>query len=365
MVVEAPLGMIAELTHRCPLHCLYCSNPIELAARESELDTATWRAVISQARELGVLQLHLSGGEPLVRSDLAELVGHARDEGCYVNLVTSGLGLTPRRGGELAHAGVDHVQLSVQDADPRAGDAVAGVAAHRRKLAAARVVTSLGLALTVNAVLHRGNLDRIGAIIELAEGMGAQRLELANTQYYGWALRNRAVLLPTETQLAAAEVVVSQARRRLGTRMRIGYVPADYYQRYPKPCMHGWASRQLCVTPDGSVLACLAASVIPGLVVDNVAHTALREIWYHSEGFTAFRGTEWMRAPCRGCPRRELDFGGCRCQAAVLTGDPRAADPVCVLSPDRPLIDAILAAAVMPGTSAGVPRRAGTPGAIP
>ncbi|MBV9313025.1 MAG: pyrroloquinoline quinone biosynthesis protein PqqE [Pseudonocardia sp.] len=340
---EPPLGMLAELTHRCPLQCGYCSNPLELVGRAEELNTAQWCDVISQARELGVLQLHLSGGEPLQRPDLAEIVRHARREDCYVNLVTSGFGLTPERGGQLADAGVEHVQLSLQDADELAADAVAGATgAHRRKRAAADVITALGLPLTINVVLHRGNVDRIPDIVELAEAMGADRLELAHTQYYGWALRNRVRLMPTAAQLSAAEAAVAEARAR-SSNLRIGYVPADYHETYPKPCMHGWAARQLTVAPNGVALPCPAASVIDSLPVVNVRDTSLRSIWYEAESFQAFRGTSWMREPCVSCARRQLDFGGCRCQAFQLTGDPTHADPVCSLSPHRHLIDELVA----------------------
>lgn len=350
--VAPPLGLLAELTHRCPLHCGYCSNPLELTARAEELDTAQWCDVISQARRLGVLQLHLSGGEPLLRPDLPELVRHARAEGCYTNLVTSGVGLTAQRASRLAEAGLEHVQLSVQDADPTAADAVAGTRVHHHKLAAASVITALALPLTVNVVLHRGNLDRIEEIVELAEEMGADRLELAHTQYYGWALRNRTTLLPSPAQLVAAERVVAAARST--SRMRIGYVPADHHEEYPKPCMHGWASRQLTVTPAGDVLACPAASVITTLPRENVRRTPLRRIWTQSRAFTAFRGTGWMREPCRSCARRELDFGGCRCQAFQLTGDAAATDPVCTRSPHRHLVEALLGA---PPTETVEPRR--------
>ncbi|WP_028921319.1 pyrroloquinoline quinone biosynthesis protein PqqE [Pseudonocardia acaciae] len=356
MAADPPLGLLAELTHRCPLKCAYCSNPLELVTRSAELDTEAWRDVIGQASDLGVLQVHLSGGEPLLRPDLAEIVRHTRARGCYVNLVTSGVGLDERRAGELAQAGVDHVQLSMQDAEPGPADEMAGIRAHRRKLAAAAVVDSLGLALTVNVVLHRGNLDRLGAIVELAAEMGADRVELAHTQYYGWGLRNRAALMPTPAQLADAEAVVAAARERFGDRPVISYVTADYHEPYPKPCMHGWASRQLTITPDGAALPCPAASVITNLPRQDVTRVPLRRIWYESETFTAFRGTSWMREPCRSCPRQEIDFGGCRCQAYQLTGDAAESDPICSRSPHRPLVDAVLAS---PPSSSSVltPRR--------
>ncbi|HEX6347671.1 pyrroloquinoline quinone biosynthesis protein PqqE [Umezawaea sp.] len=358
-MAEAPFGLLAELTHRCPLRCGYCSNPLELVRRRDELSTEQWCSVLDQARALGVLQVHLSGGEPLGRPDLPDLVSRASGLGCYVNLVTSGLGLTSDRLADLAARGLDHVQLSVQDADRRDADRVAGVRAHHHKLVAADLVTGLGLPLTVNVVLHRRNLDHVAGIVALAERMGAQRLELANTQYYGWALRNRAALLPTADQLAAAAPVVAAARERLRGSMEIVYVVADYHEAHPKPCMHGWGARQLTVSPDGTVLPCPAASVITDLEFDTVRDRPLAEIWHDSRSFTAYRGTDWMRDPCRSCARREVDFGGCRCQAFQLTGDAANTDPVCSLSPDRGVVDLVLAAEAPPGAEPDlVPRRA-------
>ncbi|WP_158842425.1 pyrroloquinoline quinone biosynthesis protein PqqE [Saccharothrix deserti] len=338
-MADAPFGLLAELTHRCPLKCGYCSNPLELIGRADELDTAQWRAVFDQARALGVLQVHLSGGEPLARKDLPELVRHASGLGCYVNLVTSGLGLTPERLADLR--GVDHVQLSVQDAESASANRIAGVRAFDHKIKAAEVIRDAGLPLTVNVVLHRLNLDHVGEIVALAERMGADRLELANTQYYGWALRNRAALLPTREQLARAGEVVAAAQAR--SAMEIVYVIADYHEAHPKPCMHGWGARQLTVAPNGDVLPCPAAGVIEGLGVENVKDRALADIWHSSPAFNAFRGFDWMQEPCRTCARRELDFGGCRCQAFQLTGDAAATDPVCSLSPHRGVVDLILA----------------------
>jgi pyrroloquinoline quinone biosynthesis protein E len=340
--VPPPLGLLAELTHRCPLHCPYCSNPLELVPRRDELSTAQWTSVLDQARELGVLQVHLSGGEPLARADLSQLVGHARRLGCYVNLVTSGLGLTEQRLVELRDRGLDHVQLSVQAAEAALADVLAGASAHRRKLAAAAAVRRLGLPLTINAVLSRANHDHVGPLIELAERLGADRLELANVQYYGWALRNQAALLPTPEQLAAAADVVTAARERLAGRMEIVYVVADYYSTRPKPCMHGWGARQLTVAPNGEVLPCPAATAITTLRLERVTDRPLAEIWYESESFNAYRGTGWMPEPCRSCPQRTVDFGGCRCQAFLLTGDAANTDPVCELSPHRRVVDAIL-----------------------
>ncbi|WP_372664060.1 pyrroloquinoline quinone biosynthesis protein PqqE [Amycolatopsis kentuckyensis] len=342
MDVKPPLGLLAELTHRCPLHCPYCSNPVELVSRAAELSTADWISVLSQARELGVLQVHLSGGEPLARPDLPELVAHASSLGCYVNLVTSGLGLTAARLDDLVSRGLAHVQLSAQGATRERSDLLAGAKAFDHKLAAAALVKSAGLPLSLNVVLHRRNHDQLAGIIELAERMGADRLELANTQYYGWALRNRSALMPTPEQLAAAEPVVRAAVSRLRGTMEIVYVVADYYEPYPKPCMYGWGARQLTIAPDGTVLPCPAASAISTLRLSSVRDTPLADIWYRSESFNAYRGEDWMSEPCRTCDRRGLDFGGCRCQAFLLTGDAAATDPVCSRSPQRSLVDLAL-----------------------
>ncbi|MFD9961315.1 pyrroloquinoline quinone biosynthesis protein PqqE [Amycolatopsis sp. NPDC058986] len=344
MKAQPPLGMLAELTHRCPLHCPYCSNPVELAGRESELSTQDWLAVLSQARELGVLQVHMSGGEPLARPDLPELVAHAAGLGCYVNLVTSGLGLTEKRLADLVERGIAHIQLSVQAATAERANLLAGARAHDHKLAVAGLIRKADLPLTVNVVLHRRNHDQLAGMIALAERMGADRLELANTQYYGWALRNRDALMPTREQLAVAEPIVREATERLRGKMEIVYVVADYYEPYPKPCMYGWGARQLTVAPDGTVLPCPAATAITTLELDNVKEKPLEEIWYESSSFTAYRGEDWMSEPCRTCDRRSVDFGGCRCQAFLLTGDAAATDPVCSRSPHRDVVDVILAA---------------------
>jgi PqqA peptide cyclase len=337
--VDRPLGLLAELTYKCPLHCPYCSNPVAVP-EAAELALHEWCRVLDEARQLGVLQVHLTGGEPLARPDLTPLVTRARDLGFYVNLVTSGVGLDELRASELAHAGLDHVQLSMQDADRMAADEVAGARVFGRKVAAARAVTALELPLTINVVLHRGNIGRIGPIVDLAAALGADRLELAHTQYYGWGLLNRSALLPTRDQVLAAEQALAQARAIYGDTLEILYVLADYYEPYPKPCMHGWGRRHIILAPDGRVLPCPAAAQIVGLGIDNVREYSLSAIWHHSPAFTRFRGDEWMPEPCRSCPRKESDFGGCRCQAFQLTGDAARADPVCQLSPDHHLIEA-------------------------
>jgi PqqA peptide cyclase len=342
--MDNPFGLLAELTYRCPLACAYCSNPVDLASYGDELTTAEWQRVFAAAQELGVLQLHLSGGEPLLRRDLAELARTACDLGMYTNLVTSALGLSRRRAEELRAAGVDHVQVSVQADERTMSDDIAGIPSFERKVEACRLVKELGWPLTVNVVLHRQNIDRIGAILRLAEELGADRIELANTQYYGWAWRNRAALLPTRAQLEQAEPIVSAARRRLAGRMDVVYVIPDYYSRYPKPCMGGWASRQLTVAPNGDVLPCPAAQSLP-LPRASVRTEPLARIWDESPLFQAFRGTEWMPEPCRSCDRKEIDFGGCRCQAFLLTGDAARTDPVCHLSPDHGIVAAAVQAA--------------------
>ncbi|MBV9859673.1 MAG: pyrroloquinoline quinone biosynthesis protein PqqE [Alphaproteobacteria bacterium] len=331
-----PLALLAELTHRCPLHCPYCSNPLALDRAGAELDTAAWRRVLGEAAALGVLQVHFSGGEPLARRDLVELVGHAARLGLYGNLITSGIGLTASRAAALAAAGLEHVQLSLQDSDDAAGDDIAGrPGAQRDKRDAAALVREAGLALTVNTVLHRRNIERLAAIIDLAVGLGAERLEAAHAQYYGWGLRNRAALLPSRAQLDAATAVVAAARERLAGRLVIDYVLPDYHARRPKACMGGWGRRFLNITPSGNVLPCHAAETLPGLRFPNVGEASLAAIWRDDPAFARFRGTDWMSEPCRSCERREIDWGGCRCQAFALTGDASRADPACHLSPDH------------------------------
>jgi PqqA peptide cyclase len=342
--VDKPFGLLAELTYGCPLHCPYCSNPLELAAYRDELTTSEWRRVLTEARDLGVLQLHLSGGEPLLRRDLAEIVRCAAELGLYTNLITSALGLTRRRAEQLRDAGLDHVQISVQADESATSDRIAGTPSFERKLVAARMVKELGWPLTLNVVLHRHNIDRIAGILALAEELGADRIELANTQYYGWALRNRDALLPSRAQLERAEVVVRAAHERLQERMEVVYVLPDHYERYPKPCMGGWGRRQLTVVPNGDVLPCPTAHTLP-LPRVSVRQHSLAWIWERSEAFQRFRGTDWMPDPCRSCERREIDFGGCRCQAFQLTGDAARTDPVCHLSPDHDVVVAAVRAA--------------------
>jgi pyrroloquinoline quinone biosynthesis protein E len=343
-----PFGILAELTYECPLHCPYCSNPLDLGNRRDELSAAEWERILAEGAELGALQAHLSGGEPLLRRDITQIVQAASAAGLYTNLITSGLGLSRRRAQELRDAGLDHVQVSVQAAEAELSDTIAGLPSLRRKLEAARLVKELGWPLTLNVVLHRRNLDQVGQLIDLAESLNADRVELANTQYYGWALLNRAALLPSREQLKRAEAVVKDAAKRLRDRMEIIWVLPDYYERYPKPCMGGWGARQLTVTPTGDVLPCPTAHEVP-LPRANVREHSLRWIWEDSPVFTAYRGTDWMPEPCRSCARRDVDFGGCRCQAFALTGDAGRTDPVCELSPDHGIVErAVTAASATP-----------------
>lgn len=339
VAVEPPLALLAELTHRCPLRCPYCSNPLALERASAELDTATWQRVLREAAALGVLQVHFSGGEPLVRRDLVSLVGHAAEAGLYGNLITSGIGLDADRTTALAAAGLEHVQLSLQDSDPDQGDRVAGLAgaqAHKRR--AADLVRKAGLPLTVNTVVHRQNLERLGEIVALALTLGADRLEIAHVQYYGWALRNRRALLPSRAQLDRATAFVEAERARLKGVLAIDYVVPDYYARRPKACMGGWGRRFLNVTPAGKVLPCHAAETLPGLRFPNVLEASLAWIWQADPAFERFRGTAWMPEPCRSCERREIDWGGCRCQAFALTGDAARTDPACAFAPDHGLL---------------------------
>jgi PqqA peptide cyclase len=329
-----PYLLLAEVTYGCPLHCPYCSNPVEYPGGH-ELSTAEWRRVFAEAAEMGVLHVGFSGGEPLRRADLVELVAAASAAGLYTNLITSAVGLQRQRAAQLRQAGLDSIQISFQSDQEPLADRIAGTSAHAVKLQAAKVVRELGFPLTVNVVLHRGNIGRLEQIISMAEELGAERLELANTQYYGWAFQNRAALLPTRGQIAQAAEVVDARKKRLLGRMDILFVTPDYYSNRPKPCMNGWATRFLTVNPVGDVLPCPTATAIKDMRFENVRARPLAWIWNQSESFNRFRGTAWMPAPCCECPLREIDFGGCRCQAALITGDSNATDPACDLSPYR------------------------------
>lgn len=342
-----PLGLLAEITHRCPLQCPYCSNPVALETPADELSTDEWARVFREAAALGVVQLHMSGGEPLARRDVVDLVAAARDADLYVNLITAAVNLTPARADALVEAGVDHVQISLQDATAEGCGRITNMrGAYDKKVAAARLVVERGLPLTLNAVVHRHNLDNVDLMIGLALELGAHRLEIANTQYYGWAYANRAALMPTPEQVERGTHAVEEARERLRGRLMIDYVAPDYYAKYPKPCMGGWGRQFLAVTPSGNVLPCHAAASIPGLDFDNVRDEPLDRIWRTSSAFERFRGTSWMKEPCRSCARRDEDFGGCRCQAMMVTGDPANTDPACTLSPHRSALEAALRCAV-------------------
>lgn len=336
--VPQPYGLLAELTHQCPLHCVYCSNPVALQGRENEIGTDEWLRVINEAAALGVVQIHFSGGEPLLRGDLETLVAEARRSDLYTNLITSGLGFTEARADSLVAAGLNSVQLSIQGDAAESTDLVAASKRFDKKYSAARVIRESGLPLNMNVVLHRLNLSRLDSIIDLCVSWGAERLELANTQYYGWALRNRDQLLPSREQLAEAESVYQRRKSELANRVELIWILPDYYEPYPKPCMGGWAQTALTVAPDGAVYPCPVAGDIAVMKFPSVHDHTLGWIWTESSAFQAFRGTDWMPDPCRSCSRKEIDFGGCRCQAFALTGDPGRTDPVCVYSPDHHLV---------------------------
>ncbi|TNF10192.1 MAG: pyrroloquinoline quinone biosynthesis protein PqqE [Rhodobacteraceae bacterium] len=351
--IPPPMAMLAELTHRCPLACPYCSNPLELEAQERELSTEDWTRVFAEAAELGVLQLHLSGGEPATRRDLTDLVRAAREAGLYTNLITSGIGLTRRRLEELDAAGLDHVQLSLQGMDAELADRIGGYkGGFARKMQVAGWIGEIGFPLTLNAVLHRQNLHQLPRALEMAQEMGARRIEVAIVQFYGWAMKNRAALMPTREQAREAEALVAEARESLKGKLVIDFVPADYHGDYPKRCMNGWGSVGLNIAPDGSVLPCHAARTIPHLEFWSVRDRSLHEIWYDNPAFNAYRGDDWMKEPCRSCERKAIDLGGCRCQALAIAGDPAAADPVCVKSPAHAKMRAMAEAFNAEGESA-------------
>jgi PqqA peptide cyclase len=357
MNAPRPYALLAEITYRCPLHCPYCSNPVNAlrtahataadvvgsAVPSGELTTDEWNRVIREAAALGVLQIGFSGGEPVARHDLADLVRAAREANLYTNLITSGIGLDDERVQLLRHAGLDSVQLSFQSDESDLSDEIAGARAHQRKLDVAAKIRAAGISLSLNFVIHRRNIDRLSQMIALTETIGAERVELANVQFYGWAFLNRMALLPTREQVARAREVATAAKARLKGKIDIFYVLPDYYETRPKPCLNGWGQRYLTINPSGDVLPCpTASSAIPDLRFENVRVRALDWIWNESESFNRFRGTGWMPEPCRSCPQREIDFGGCRCQAALITGNAANTDPVCEFSPKRVIVDAVL-----------------------
>lgn len=335
--VAPPVALLAEVTHRCPLSCLYCYNPLELTRRENELSTDDWKRVIAEAAEMGVLQMHFSGGEPLLRTDITELLKEAAAHELFTNLITSGIGLTPARLEEIVNADVGSFQLSFQAADEATTIEVSGGPFLKKKLEVAQMVKETGIPFSTNVVLHRKNLHQVGELLDLAYEAGSRRIELANTQYYGWGLLNRSQLIPSAEMLDSAEQTVNERRKRYPD-MEILWVIPDYWAEFPKPCMGGWASSQITVSPDGRAFPCPGAYVLPEQYGCNVRDKDLQWIWYDSPAFNSFRGTDWLPEPCRSCDRKEIDFGGCRCQAFMLTGDETATDPVCIYSPHHNLI---------------------------
>lgn len=343
--LNPPLWLLAELTYRCPLHCVFCYNPVEFARHTEELSTADWLRVLREGRVMGAVQCGFSGGEPLLRDDLEVLVAEARQLGYYTNLITSGVGLTEARAAALKRAGLDHVQLSFQDSTREINDLVTRTTTFGLKQKVARSIEANGWPMVINVVIHRLNIEHIGRIIEMAADLGAEYLELANTQYYSWAHVNRDQLLPTREQLIRAEQETDRWREKLAGKMRIFFVSPDYHEAKPKKCMNGWGNIFLTITPDGTALPCHTARMLPGLTFPNVRDMGLKEIWFDSEGFNHYRGTGWMKEPCASCPDKEKDLGGCRCQAFLLSGDPDVADPVCPKSPHHHLVEAIVTAA--------------------
>jgi PqqA peptide cyclase len=326
------LWLNAELTYRCPLHCVFCYNPLDYVEHSTELDTEQWRRVFREARELGAVQLGLSGGEPLVRSDVEELILEAHGLGYYTNLITSGVGLTEARIAAFKRAGLDHIQVSFQDSGRELNDFLSSTRTFDLKCRVAKLVKQQGYPMVLNVVLHRQNIGHVAQILEMAESLGADSVELANTQYYGWAFANRHQLLPDRAQIAAAEAAVQQFRERVGSAIPVYFVVPDYHATRPKRCMNGWGSTFMNVAPDGLALPCHEARMLPGLTFPNVREHGVRWIWEESAAFNAYRGDEWMREPCRTCPEKHVDLGGCRCQAYLLTGDASNPDPVCDLS---------------------------------
>jgi len=346
--VQPPFWLLAELSYRCPLHCVFCSNPVDYAGLGDELDTASWKRVFEEARAMGAVQLGFSGGEPLQREDLEELVAHAHGLGFYTNLITSGIGLSPERARRLKAAGLDHVQLSFQDSTRELNDFLSHTRTFELKKRVAALIKDNGWPMVMNVVLHRHNLPHVERIIELAVELGAEYLELANTQYYGWAWLNREHLLPTAEQLREAEQVVNRCRERLQGRCKVLFVVPDYFEERPKACMNGWGSVFLAVAPDGLAMPCHAARQLPGLVLPSVREQSLREIWHQSPAFNAYRGSDWMAEPCRSCDDKGKDFGGCRCQAWLFTGDAAATDPVCGKSPAHEQVVKVVRRAAAP-----------------
>ena len=357
--VGPPLWLLLELTYRCPLHCVFCYNPTDFARTGPEIATADWVRVLHEARALGAVQLGLSGGEPLVREDLEVIVAEAHALGYYINLITSGVGLTRARIAALKSAGLDHIQLSFQDSTREMNDFLSSTRTFELKAQVAALIREHGYPMVLNVVLHRLNIDHVGEILEMAQALGAQYVELANTQYYGWAWLNRAQLLPSRAQLERAEATTQRFRERVGGQMQIYFVVPDYFETRPKACMNGLGSVFLAIAPDGTAMPCHAARMLPGLELPNVQAADIRSIWYESRAFNRFRGEGWMKEPCRSCPERSKDFGGCRCQAYLLTGDADNTDPVCELSPQHALVTDAVARAERAGRADSAQRPAG------
>lgn len=331
--IGKPRWLLAELTYACPLQCPYCSNPIDYSNYPKELSTEDWKRVLTQARKIGAVQLGLSGGEPLVRTDLTEIVAHARELGYYTNLITSGYGLTEQRIVELKQAGLDHIQISIQASTQKLNDHIAGTQSYTHKKEVAHLVKKHDYPMVLCVVIHRENIHQMQDILDIAVELGADYVELANTQYYGWAHKNRNLLLPSQEQFAKAEKIAQDYKKKVKGKMKIYYVVPDYYEDRPKACMNGWGTTFLTIAPDGVALPCHSARQLPGLDCPNVNDYRIDEIWNDSNAFNFFRGQDWMQEPCRSCPEKEKDFGGCRCQAYLLTGDMYKTDPVCSKSP--------------------------------
>ncbi|MFK7893522.1 MAG: pyrroloquinoline quinone biosynthesis protein PqqE [Granulosicoccus sp.] len=343
-----PLWLLAEVTYRCPLHCAFCFNPVDFATQEQELSTEGWLKVLREARALGSVQCGFSGGEPMLRNDLEELVGEAKSLGYYTNLLTTGVGLNEKRALALKEAGLDHVQLSFQDSTRESNDFLSNTKTFDLKKRVAALIKEHEWPMVLNCVIHRMNIDHIDKIIDMALELGAEYLELANAQYYSWAVVNRDHLLPSKEQLERAEQITNEYRKRIGDKMRIIFVVPDYYENRPKKCMNGWGNVFLTIAPDGTALPCHTARMLPGLDFPNVAEHSIKNIWYESEGFNRYRGKGWMKEPCRSCPEADNDLGGCRCQAFMLANDPAAADPVCDKSPHRHVVDEAIELAQKP-----------------
>ena len=340
--ITPPRWLLAELTYKCPLQCPYCSNPLDYSKHSSEISTEDWKRVLTQARKMGAVQLGFSGGEPLTRQDLPELVQHARQLGYYSNLITSGYGLTEEKIIQLKEAGLDHIQISIQASSKELNDHIAGTESYEAKKQVAHLVKKHGYPMVLCVVIHRENIHQMPDILAMAEELGADYLELANTQYYGWAHKNRDLLMPTKEQFEKAEAIAQAFKEKVADKMKIYYVIPDFHEDRPKACMNGWGTTFLTIAPDGVALPCHSARELPGLDCPNVTEHSIEEIWNESKAFNFFRGTDWMKEPCRSCDEKEKDFGGCRCQAYILTGDMHNTDPVCSKSPDRHVIDEAL-----------------------